>query len=71
MDDKITVRLSSNIKKAIERVRSDHPTLFNSTQAACRHIIVDWLQTHAYLSDPRSVAPAEVPTSTPDPADHS
>jgi hypothetical protein len=71
MDDKITIRLSSNIKAAIGRVRTDHPALFNSTQAACRHIIVDWLQTHAYLPNPGSVAPADVPASPPDLDDHS
>jgi hypothetical protein len=69
MDNKITVRVSSNIRTALERVRDDNPMQFNSTQAACRHIIADWLQTHAYLSEPRAVAPAAVPTSASNPDD--
>jgi hypothetical protein len=61
IDDKIMVRVSSDIRMAIERLQSDHPALLASTEAACRHIIADWLQSHAYLAGPRAVADGDPP----------
>ncbi|HEV7718039.1 MAG TPA: hypothetical protein VGO70_03580 [Arsenicitalea sp.] len=64
MDDKVTVRLSPDMRRAIERLQGDHPALLDSTEAACRHIIADWLQSHAYLAGPRAVADGDAPGET-------
>lgn len=50
MHDKITVRLPNELRQAIARFRQERSGSFNSTQAACRHIIEDWLAGHGYIA---------------------
>jgi hypothetical protein len=66
MNDKITVRISSEVRQAIERLRYENPTRLISTQAACRHIMEDWLVRNSYLCGPAAAladAPSTVSTT--------
>lgn len=49
MEDKITVRLPFELRRAIGRFRSEQQGSFKSTQAACRHISEEWLTDQGYL----------------------
>lgn len=49
MDDKITVRISSELKRAIDRFRNEGEGSFRSTQDAYRHIMASWLSDKGYF----------------------
>lgn len=67
MDDKITVRLPSELRQAIERYRNAQQGSFKSTQAVCRHIIEEWLSEQGYFEDKQteSRVPRESSRSVP------
>lgn len=50
MNDKITVRVPIELKRAIDRFRNEGESAFRSTQDACRHIIESWLSDNGYFA---------------------
>lgn len=50
MNDKITVRVPTELKQAIDRFRNEGESAFRSTQDACRHIIESWLSDNGYFA---------------------
>ena len=54
MNDRITIRISADVKEALERLHREQVIPMRSRQDAFRHIIEDWLMDRGYLPKPPS-----------------
>jgi hypothetical protein len=54
MSERITIRVTADMKAALERFHQEQMTPMRSRQDAFRHIIEDWLIEHGY-HQPRSL----------------
>ena len=52
MNDRITIRISADVKEALERLHREQVIPMRSRQDAFRHIIEDWLMDRGYLPKP-------------------
>ncbi len=49
MEERITIRVTADMKEALERFHRHQTTPLRSRQDGFRHIIVDWLARQCYL----------------------
>ena len=63
MNERITIRVTAEMKAALERFHQDQVVPARSRQDAFRYIIEDWLIGHHYLQPQPSVQEGRGPTA--------